>query len=269
MFDEPDEPKAELPRDPAQRAKEKAEEFCLHAEIAAVFEGPRKSEAELRTDFDPDLAREVQRAVATLAKARHPEIPVVPPEAADAARDLLRIPETRELPTNDYHIHRRPGETMIVRWLAGDEVDWFYTRLQAHFDAAIEGCREDERHAHGWKQDEPTLAYLTALDELKLSMADRYLRGVSREHQVVVLSTLTADELNIAFLAEDVMGLPVAELVGAASVPGGGEALSEDVTDRDRAWFFKLFALRGVVDETERMCFFAFLQKTDDGFDDW
>src|SRR5690606_33301726 len=63
MFDEPHESKADLPRDPAVRAREKAEELCLHAEVAAVFEGPRKFDAAVRADLDPELARDVQRTM--------------------------------------------------------------------------------------------------------------------------------------------------------------------------------------------------------------
>ena len=58
MFDEPEEQEqpAERPADPAQRAKEKSEEFRMHAELAAVFEGCRKFDAELRPGLDPELA---------------------------------------------------------------------------------------------------------------------------------------------------------------------------------------------------------------------
>jgi hypothetical protein len=60
------------------------------------------------------------------------------------------------------------------------------------------------------------------------------------------------------------MGVDPAELVGQASAP------SEAPTERDRAWFFKLFSLRGEHKQTERMCFFTFLQKADDTFgNDW
>ena len=37
--------------------------------------------------------------------------------------------------------------------------------------------------------------------------------------------------------------------------------------ERDRAWFFKLFSLRGMVEGEERMCFFTYLQKSEDTFD--
>ena len=62
---------------------------------------------------------------------------------------------------------------MIIRWLAGEQAATFYERLQAHFDAAIEGFREDERQAHEWKRDPSTLTYLTALDAIHVKMAER------------------------------------------------------------------------------------------------
>ena len=50
-------------------------------------------------------------------------------------------------------------------------------------------------------------------------------------------------------------------IVGPASAP------PEAPTERDLAWFFKLFSLRGQRDGVEQMCFFTYLQKTDDTFD--
>ncbi len=91
-------------------------------------------------------------------------------------------------------------------------------------------------------------------------MAERYLREIIRTHKIFVLSTQSADELNIAYLADYIMSVPVEEIVGAKSVP------PNEPTEADLAWFFKLFSLRGVVDGVERMCFFTFLQKSDDGF---
>jgi hypothetical protein len=104
---------------------------------------------------------------------------------------------------------------MIVRWLAGDEIDPFYERLQAHFDAALEGYREEERHTKAWKQDPKTLAYLEALDAIELKMAERYLREPIKTHGLFVLSTQSADELNIAYLADYVMSVPAADIVAA------------------------------------------------------
>ena len=92
-------------------------------------------------------------------------------------------------------------------------------------------------------------------------MAERYLRELIRKHQVFVLSTLAADEMDILHLCDFVMGVPAAEVVDAASAP------PEEPTERDRAWFFKLFFLRGLFDGVERTYFFTYLQKTEDTFE--
>jgi hypothetical protein len=264
MFDEPENPGgapgSESARDPAQRAKEKADELRMHAELAAVFEGPRKFDAEVRPGLDVELARDVQRAVAKLEKAKKPETgPVLTDEAsvADAAR-LLTLATARGLSTNDYHVHRRPGEAMIVRWLAGEQVESFYARMQAHFDFMLEGVREDEKSAHGWKQDDATAKYLEALDKVQEKLADRYLRDPIRKFGLFALSTVTADEMNIEFLCDHLMTRPAADVVGEQSAPEDGAG------DGSKAWFFKLFSLRGIVENDERMLFFTFLQKADD-----
>ena len=260
MFDEPNEQPEERAINPAQQAREKSDELRIYAELAAVFEGPRKFEAQLIAGLDPELARDIQRTVGKLEKSKSADSPVVPEStAADAAR-LLDLPNERGLSTNDYHIHRRPGELMIVRWLEGKQVETFYERLQAHFDAGLEGYREDERQAHEWKQDPHTTAYLAALDALRVNMAERYLRDPIRERNLFVLSTQSADEINIAYLSETVMGVAPADLVGRGSAP------PDQPTERDLAWFFKLFSLRGMRDGTERMCFFAYLQRAEDTF---
>lgn len=262
MFEEPDEGDgnaSERAVNPADRAKDKSDEFRMHAELAAVFEGPRKYDAQLRPGLDAQVARDIQRTMGKLEKAKTPESPVLPDAVAADAAGLLNLPDTRELATNDYHVHRRPGEVMIVRWLAGEQVETFYERIQAHFDAALEGFREDERQAQEWKQDPKTIAYLEALDALDVRMADRYLREVIRAHPIFVLSTQAADEINIAYLSDHVMGVSAAELVGTASAPPENAP-----TEQDLAWFFKLFSLRGMTEGVERMCFFAFLQKSDD-----
>jgi len=258
MFDEPAEDPTEKAINPADRARDKSDEFRMHAELAAVFEGNRKFDAEIRTGLDPQLAREIQRTMARLEKAKTPESPVLPEPVAANAAGLLELPNAKDLATNDYHVYRRPGEAMIVRWLAGEQVETFYERLQAHFDAGLSGFREEERQSQEWKQDPQTLAYLTALEALDIRMADRYLRGPIRQNNLFVLSTQSADEMNIAYLCDYVMGVPAAEIVGAASAP------PDEPAERDLAWFFKLFSLRGMQDGTERMCFFAFLQKSDD-----
>lgn len=261
MFEDPDE---EVPlsraTDPKTRAKDKSDEFRMHAELCAVFEGNRKFDARIDAAWDGNLARECQRMVGKLEKGRVAETPVVSDELAPVAAELLDLPHAKKLTTNDYHIHRRPGEVMIARWLEGEEVDSFYTRLQAHFDFAMKMFVEEERQTHGWKQDANTMAFLEALDALKINMAERYLREPIKQHTVYVLSTQTADEMDIQHLCDFIMGIPAAEIVGEASAP------PDAPTERDRAWFSKLFSVRGIKEKTERMCFFMYLQKSDDGF---
>jgi hypothetical protein len=261
MFDEPEEQSSERIADPLQRAREKFDEFRMHAELAAVFEGCRKFDAELKPGLDADLARDVQKRIAKLEKAKTPDVPLIAPEAADDAGALLRLPTTNGLSTNDYHIQRRPGEALVIRWLSGDRVETFYDRFQAHFDAALKHYREEERQSKGWKQDADTLKYLEALDAFDVKMADRYLRQIIRQHKVFVLSTQTADEIDILHLCDYLMGVDAADLVGKASSP------PDEPTERDRAWFFKLFSLRGIDADQERMCFFTYLQKAEETFE--
>ncbi|HEV8378038.1 MAG TPA: hypothetical protein VGP99_04250 [Tepidisphaeraceae bacterium] len=264
MFDEPGESPQERVLDPAQRAREKADEFRVHAEVAAVFEGPRKFDAEIRPRLKDDVARDIQKRIAKLEKSKSAESPILPPESAEGAADLLGLPAKSALSTNDYHIHRRPGEMMIVRWLEGKQVETFYERMQAHFDVAMEDYRDEQRQAHGWKQDEKTVAYIAALDAIEVKMADQYLRGIIAKHKVFVLSTLTADQMDILHLCDYVMGVEAAEVVGTASAPG------DEPTEQNRSWFFKLFSLRGIIEGVERMCFFAYLQKTEETMEgDW
>ena len=92
-------------------------------------------------------------------------------------------------------------------------------------------------------------------------MAERYLRDLIRKHNLYVLSTQAADEMDILHLCDYVMGVPAAEVVGPASAP------PEEPTERDRAWFFKLFSLRGMHEGVEQMCFFTYLQKSEDTFE--
>jgi hypothetical protein len=261
MFDEPKEDPTERSFDPKARAQEKADEFRMHAELASAFEGCRKFDARLLPGLDSQIARDTQRAMGRLEKSKQPGTPVLPePSVVDAAQ-LLGLAAQSNLSTNDYHIHRRPGEVMILRWLTGDQVQQFYERLQAHFDAAMNGYREEEKTDNQWKQDPATLEYLTALDAVDVKMADKYLREIIRQHQVFVLSTQAADEINIGYLCDYVMGIPAIEVVGVASAP------PEEPSEKDLAWYYKLFSLRGIKDGIESMCFFTFLQKTDDGFD--
>jgi hypothetical protein len=262
MFEEPEESPAERSATPAEQAKEKADEFRMQAELVAVFEGPRKFDAELRPTLDARLARDVQKSIGKLDKSKPADQAIIPPASAGEAAVLLDLYPFHELSTGDYHINRRPGEVMIVRWLSGDEVETYYQRLQAHFDIAMDGFKEDERQAREWQQDPQTLAYLKALDEVKVNMSERYLRELIRKHNLFVLSTQTSDEINIAYLCDTIMGVSPEQLVGVKSAP------PDEPTERDLAWFFKLFSLRGMIDGTERMCFFAYLQKSDES-DDW
>jgi hypothetical protein len=261
MFNEPNEDPAEPTSDPATRAKEKSDEFRTHAELAAVFEANRKFDAQILPDLNPDIAREIQRTIAKLDKAKTLESPVIPESALPDAAKLLNFPKTHSVSTNDYHIHRRPGETMIVRFLIGDQVETFYERFQAHFDAALTGYREEEHQQQEWKKDPQTLAYLAALDALDVKLAERYLRPLIKQHKIFVLSAQSADEMNIAYLCDYIMGVPAAEIVGPKSAP------PDEATEGDLAWFFKLFSLRGMVEGVEAMCFFTYLQKSDDMFD--
>ena len=266
MFDEPEQPEgraSESAADPAVRAREKADELALHAELAAVFEGPRKFDAEVLPMADAGLAREAQQAIGRLEKAKTNELgPILPPTSADAARAMLTLPRDRGLSPNDYHVNARPGETIILRWLDAGGAEAFYGRMQAHFDAALNGYREDERSSTAWRGDPATLAYLDALDKTTRKMSERYLRDLVAKHGAFLLSTFAVDEMDVLHLCDHLMNTPSAEVVGVASAPP-----ADDPSDADRAWFFKLFALRGRVDDAEMMCFFTYLQKSDDSFD--
>jgi hypothetical protein len=65
--------------------------------------------------------------------------------------------------------------------------------------------------------------------------------------------------MDILHLTELIMGVAAAEVVGARSAPP-----DEQPSESDRAWFFKLFSLRGMKDDVEKMFFFTYLQKNDD-----
>ena len=99
----------------------------MHAEIAAVFEGTKKFDARIIPGLDPDIARDVQRKMALLDKAKESGSPVIPEASLADASALLSTPTRGDLSTNDYHVYRRPGEVMIVRWLAGEQVETFST----------------------------------------------------------------------------------------------------------------------------------------------
>ena len=326
MFDEPAKDSKEAANNPKTAAQEKADELRMYAELAAAFEGTRKHDAAVVPGLDPKIARDVQQTIGRLEKARL-EAVLIPPEQMPEAQRLLSLYDTAGLTTNDYHVARRPGEAMIVRWIDGEQVDAFYARYQAHFDSAIAGYREDARQATAWKQDPKSLAYLDALDAINPRLSVSYGRDFIKKHPLALLTTQAADELNIGFLCDDVMGIAPAELVGRASAPApgsaeaargfagaddyagedqsGGDAAGgkteggqddtpgDDFTpgyddddsapfsppagqggpgdraaaERDLAWFFKMFALRGRNDAgTEQMCFFTFLQKSSDSW---
>jgi hypothetical protein len=259
MFDEPNEGPSERPIKPEDAAREKLDHFRMHAEFCAVYEGCRKFDAEIHPNLNADIARDIQRTIGRLEKSRMQDTPVIEDKSSEDAARILKPPDG--LTTNDYHIHRRPGEVMMVRWLEGEQVESFYTRLQAHFDAALNGFRQEERQSKEWKQDPATLKYLEALDAIDVKMHERYLRELIKLHRIFVLSTQATDELDILHLTDFVMGVEPATIVGAQSAP------PEDApTEQDRAWFFKLFSLRGMSETVERMCFFTYLQKTEEGW---
>jgi hypothetical protein len=258
MFDEPNEEPKERSFSPADRARDKSDEFRMHAELAAVFEGCRKFDAQLLPGLDAKFIREIQRGMATLDKSKIPDTPVIADESSKLAAKILGDFKTEKLSTNDYHIHRRPGEVMIARWLVGDQVATYYERIQAHFDAAMNGFRTETRQNEEWKQDPATLAYLDALDAVKVNMSEKYARQIIKNHRIFILSTQSADEMNIEYLCQYIMGITIPQLVGSASAP------PDEPSEQDLAWFFKLFSLRGMVEGIEHMCFFAFLQKSDD-----
>src|SRR4051794_16523051 len=108
MYEEPEENPSEPPRDPVQRASERFDEFRMHAELVAVFEGAGKFEAQIIPTLNADVARSIQRTMAKLEKSKSPDSPLIPPTAADEAAALLNQPAAGELTTNDYHVHRRP-----------------------------------------------------------------------------------------------------------------------------------------------------------------
>jgi len=66
MFDEPDDPSEQRPFNPTERANAKSEEFRMHAELAAVFEGNRKFDAAIVPSFDSELARDIQNIVTAI-----------------------------------------------------------------------------------------------------------------------------------------------------------------------------------------------------------
>ena len=264
MFEDPEDSKDDTAANPDTRLGEKIAELRIHAELCAVFEGIQKFDANLDTSLDGELTRSIQKAILKLTSSKMKDSPVLDPQkdgVYDLAWDLLNKSDELDISTSDYHVYRRPGEVIVLRWLKGDQVEQFYTRLQAHLNVAIEQSREDERQALGWKQDAKTKKYLDLLDEAKVDQADRYLRPLIKSHGICVLSQTTADELNIGYLCDYIMGIPAAKLVGPASAP------KDDTDEQELAWFFRLFALRGLVNDVELMLFFTYLQKAQDSFE--
>ncbi len=244
------------------RAKEKADELRMHAELAAVYEGVRKFDAVVYPDLPADLAMTLQRTIGKLGKSRLSQTPILPPEFNDDAAALLKFHETHALSTNNYHLNRRPGQVVFARWLASDDVATFYQRFQAHFDAARDAAVDEQEQSAGWQQSPANAAYVKALKDLKMNLPDRYLRDLLAKNGLYALSTQSADEMNIQYLCEYLMDTPIPDIVGPAAAP------PTDPSEQDLAWYFKLFALRGGPKTDERMCFFTFLQKTDTS-EDW
>jgi len=50
----------------------------------------------------------------------------------------------------------------------------------------------------------------------------------------------------------------------ATAPPPAEPAPPDEPTERDLAWFYKLFSLRGISEGIEQMCFFTYLQKSGD-----
>jgi hypothetical protein len=256
-------------RTPHLKATEKLEELRMHAELAAVFEGTRKFDAEIRDDLKPSVADDLRKTLMKLERNRLGQVIPPPdypsgkefPEGIDHAARILALSPSR----NDYHVLRGDGQVQLARWLEGDQVDSFYSRLSAHFDAALGGVVEDLEN-EAWRQDDATTTYIDALKSLKLDLEEKYIRGPVREMGLFALSTHTVDELNISYLADSIMSITTAELVGAENAPpADGEPTEADLT-----WYLKLFLLRGVkgtgkgeqAGKVEQAMFFAFLQKS-------
>ena len=55
------------------------------------------------------------------------------------------------------------------------------------------------------------MKYLAELEKIEVKMVDRYLRDLIRTQNIFVLSTQTADEIDILHLCDYVMGVPAAD----------------------------------------------------------
>src|SRR5436853_6763075 len=100
MFDEPEESPQQRNIDPAQLAKDKTDEFRVHAEACAVFEGPRKFDAEIRK-LKVDLARDIEKRMAKLEMAKTHEGPILPPYSTADAAAVLNLSTAEKLATHD------------------------------------------------------------------------------------------------------------------------------------------------------------------------
>jgi hypothetical protein len=101
MYEDENDNPVEKAKDIQTRAHEAVNQFRLHAEIAAIFEGTRKFDAAIRPDLSADVAREIQRAMAKLEKSLEPNIPIIPPIQNAIAADALNAHHSYDLPTND------------------------------------------------------------------------------------------------------------------------------------------------------------------------
>ncbi|MFN4243284.1 MAG: hypothetical protein ACK4PI_08610 [Tepidisphaerales bacterium] len=278
MFDEDDGPTDDNAPDrrygrPEVAAADKLEELRMYAELAAVFEGTAKFGHALLRDLTPDLARRLQVGMVTLERARDGSVQLIPAEKVPLAHELLRLHREAGLSTCDYHSLVRPGEVHLARWVVGTDFDTVFSRLCAHFDAMLSGHVEDEQAARGWQGDPSLPAYIAALEKLKPDLTSRYLVPHVRRGTVpACLSTHTADELNIDYLASTVMQLSPRDLTAPSPPADGGHTddtpwaepdESAAADESELAWYFKMFLLRGHVDGGAAACFYAFLQKAD------
>src|SRR5450432_2486798 len=108
MFEEPNEDPENRRVDPVERAKSKCDEFRMHAELCAIFEGNRKFDARILPGLDAEVARDCQKTMGRLEKSRVTDTPVISPELFSQAAELLDVPNTKNISLNDYHIYRRP-----------------------------------------------------------------------------------------------------------------------------------------------------------------
>src|SRR4051812_26575045 len=105
MFEEPEDNESQRPFNPADRAKDKTDEFRMHAELAAIFEAHRKFDAQILPNLDPQVARDTQKTIGLLERSRHPDTPVILDKSVADAAKLLDLPSTAGVSTNDYHIY--------------------------------------------------------------------------------------------------------------------------------------------------------------------